>query len=284
MPFAQVNEGLSMYYEEHGTGDPVLWLAGTGTCGRIWNRCQLPAFTDRYRCITMDLRGTGQTDTPRGPYSMAMMAKDVEGLMRRLDLEPAHLIGYSMGSAIVQELALAQPELVRSAVLWATWSCTPIEHHIRRHFESRLIQLQEAPPEVFRAAGFWGWAPSFIEDETDRLEEMEEFVGEVSAIPVHARVEHYRADLAHNTLSRLAQIRAPTLVLYGAEDLITLPRYHARVAAAIPGADLQEIQGGGHMVFLERPNECNAAIRDFLDRVSDSQSSIDAGPPVQARP
>src|SRR6476620_3690653 len=124
MPFAQVNKGLSMYFEEHGDGEPVLWLAGTGTCGDVWTRFQLPAFTDRYRCITMDLRGAGKTDAPTEPYSMSMMAKDVEGLIRHLELERAHLVGFSMGSAIVQELALAAPELVRSAVLWATWSST----------------------------------------------------------------------------------------------------------------------------------------------------------------
>ncbi|MGH2966674.1 MAG: alpha/beta fold hydrolase [Solirubrobacterales bacterium] len=261
-----MNDGLSMYFEDHGAGDPVLWLAGTGTCGDMWNRFQLPAFTDRYRCITMDLRGAGKTDAPLEPYSMSIMAKDVEGLIRHLELEQAHLVGFSLGSAIVQELALAAPLLVRSAVLWATWSSTQIEHHIRRHFESRLMQLSEAPPDVFRSAGFWGWAPSFVDDEADLMEQLEAFLGEVSSIQPQARMEHYRADLAHDTLDRLGHISAPTLVLYGAEDLITLPRYNRRVAAAIPGAELQEIEGGGHMAFLERPDQCNAAIRDFLDR------------------
>jgi pimeloyl-ACP methyl ester carboxylesterase len=269
MPFAQVNEGLSMYYDEGGSGEPVLWLAGTGTSGGMWSRFQVPAFTDRYRCIAMDLRGTGRTDAPDMPYSMPMLAKDVEGLMRHLELERAHLVGFSMGSAIIQELALTAPQLVRSAVLCGTWSSTSIEHHIRRHYESRMIQLREAPPQVFQSAGFWGWSPSFVDDEADLMEELEAFVGEVSSGEPGARLEHYRADLAHDTLARLGGVSTPTLVLYGAEDLITLPRYNQRVAAAIPGAELQEIQGGGHMVLLERPDDCNAAIRDFLDRTSD---------------
>jgi pimeloyl-ACP methyl ester carboxylesterase len=206
MPVVQVNDGLSMHYEDRGSGDPIVWIAGTGQTGAVWHRFQLPAFTDRYRCVTMDLRGSGQTDAPCDGYDMPNMAYDVEDLIRTLDLGPSHVVGLSMGSAIVQELALAAPRLVRSAVMCGTWSCSRIEHHLRRHFEFRLIQLAEAPMEVFRAGSFWAWAPSFMDDEASRMAELEEFVKEVGSISVRAWMKQWRADVAHDTLGRLPKI------------------------------------------------------------------------------
>jgi pimeloyl-ACP methyl ester carboxylesterase len=275
VPFAELDDGLSMYYESQGDGpgEPIVWIAGTGQPGRVWNAFQVPAFADRHRCVTMDLRGAGRTDAPDGPYSIAAMAKDVESLLTCLGVGPAHFVGYSMGSAILQELALAAPRLVLSAVMWNSWSCTRLEHHIRRHFQARVMQLEQASLEVFRAASFWAWAPSFVEDEPDRMAELEALLAEAGGIEIEPWLHQWRADLDHDTLDRLPGIRCPTLVLYGAEDLITLPRYHVRIAEAIPNAELRAIEGGGHMVFYERPSESNAAIRDFLDRVSAREAS-----------
>ena len=91
------------------------------------------------------------------------------------------------------------------------------------------------------------------------------FVGVSGSQPQHAYEQHFRADISHDALDRLPQIRCPTLVVHGAEDLITLPRYNRRVAEAIPGAQLREIDGGGHIAWGERPTEVNRVIREFLD-------------------
>jgi pimeloyl-ACP methyl ester carboxylesterase len=110
------------------------------------------------------------------------------------------------------------------------------------------------------------WAPSFVDDEPERMAELQDyFVGVSGSQPQHAYEQHFRADISHDALDRLPQIRCPTLVVHGAEDLITLPRYNRRVAEAIPGAQLQEIDGGGHIAWGERPAEVNRVIREFLD-------------------
>jgi len=176
------------------------------------------------------------------------------------------MVGFSLGSCIIQEIAIRSPELVGKAVLLSTWSSTPLEHHIRRHYEARLLALQKAPREVFGAFAFWMWAPSFVDDEPERMAELQDyFVGVSGSQPQHAYEQHFRADISHDALDRLPQIRCPTLVVHGAEDLITLPRYNRRVAEAIPGAQLREIDGGGHIAWGERPAEVNRAIREFLD-------------------
>jgi pimeloyl-ACP methyl ester carboxylesterase len=194
------------------------------------------------------------------------MSRDIEGLVRELGLTGVTMIGFSLGSVIIQELAIRAPDLVSRAVLLSTWSSTRVEHHIRRHYEARLLALEKAPRDVFGAFAFWMWAPSFVDDEPDRMAELQEFfVGVSSAQPQHAYANHFKADLSHDALDRLPQIRCPTLVVYGAEDLITLPRYNRRVADHIPGAQVREIPGGGHIAWGERPKEVNEAIRAFLD-------------------
>jgi 3-oxoadipate enol-lactonase len=274
MPSVTVNEGISLHYEEYGEGEPIVWLPGTGNSGQVWTRYQLPAFEDRYRCVTVDLRGSGQSDAPEEPYTPAMMAKDVEDLVRELGLEGARFVGFSLGSCVIQELALAAPDVVGRAVLLSTWSSSPVEHHIRRHFEARLLALETAPRAAFAAFAFWMWAPTVVDDEPERMEENLAFFAEVSgAQPQHAYANHFRADIAHDTLDRLEGIGCPTLVLHGSEDLITLPRYNRRVAERIPGAELREIPKAGHIAWGERPDEVNAAIREFLDAGSNGAGS-----------
>ena len=194
------------------------------------------------------------------------MSRDVEGVVRALGLSGVAMVGFSLGSCIIQEIAIRSPELVGKAVLLSTWSSTPLEHHIRRHYEARLLALEKAPREVFGAFAFWMWAPSFVDDEPERMAELQDyFVGVSGSQPQHAYEQHFRADISHDALDRLPQIRCPTLVVHGAEDLITLPRYNRRVAEAIPGAQLREIDGGGHIAWGERPTEVNRVIREFLD-------------------
>jgi len=267
LPKVKVNEGISLSYDEYGEGDPVLWIAGTGNSGKVWTKYQLPEFTDRYRCITVDLRGTGRSDSPADPpYTMQMLAKDVEDLARQLDLGPIPMVGFSMGSTIIQEIAINAPELVSKALLLSTWTSTREEHHIRRHFEARLLAIQKAPFDVFAAFAFWMWAPSFVDDEPERMDEIVNFFVEVSGSqPPEAYANHFIADISHDTSGRLGQIKCPTHVVYGAEDLITLPRYNQRVAREIPGATIAEIAGGGHIAWGERPAEVNAEIARFLD-------------------
>jgi 3-oxoadipate enol-lactonase len=234
--------------------------------GDAWHRSQVPQFADRYRCITYDLRGSGRSECPDAPYSAAIMAADLVALLDDLGVDRAHLVGFSLGAATIQELAIAHPERVRSAVLMSTWSSTSLEHHVQRHYESRIYALRHAEDfEVFRKFAFWMWAPSTLDDRFDEFVELEKFLGSVSgARDRSGYIGHFAADLAHETLDRLPQISCPVLVVHGAEDLITRPAYNQRVAAAIPGARLAQIPRGGHLAFLEQPEAMNAAIGKFL--------------------
>jgi 3-oxoadipate enol-lactonase len=265
MPVMCAN-GVELYYRDTGNGPPLVWVMGTGVNGDAWHRYQVPEFASRYRCITFDLRGSGRSDCPDAPYSPAVLAEDLTALLDSLGIDEAQFVGFSLGAAATQELAISYPRRVRSAVLLSTWSSSALEHHVRRHYQSRIYALQHAEDfEVFRKFAFWMWAPSTVDDRYDDLLDLEAFLGTVTgAADVSGYIGHFAADLAHETLDRLPQISCPVLVVHGDQDLITLPAYNQRVAAAIPGAQLIEIQKAGHLAFLEQPDAVNAAIGSFL--------------------
>jgi pimeloyl-ACP methyl ester carboxylesterase len=259
-----VRNGYATEYWETGSGEPLLFIMGTGMSGRAW-KFQVEQFAAEYRCITYDMRGVGVADCTDSEYTPALLAEDAVALLDELGIESAHLVGFSLGSCTAQEMLLKYPERVTSAVLLSTWGKTADEHHVRRHYESRANALRHASMDVFRRFAFWMWSPTLLDEEHERIVELEGFLGSCSGSrDVSGFIGHFEADLAHDAIDRLPQVTAPVLVLHGDEDRITLPRYNRRVAAAIPGAQLVEVPRAGHLAFLEQPAGVNAAIADFL--------------------
>lgn len=258
--------GLDIYYEDHGSGTPIVWIPGTGLRGSTWEH-QVRRFSGRFRCLTVDLRGSGATSGEDTTFTVADLAQDVAAWLDALGVDRAVVAGLSLGSAVAQELALARPDLVAGLVLLATWSSTAREHHIRRHFESRLFALENGPIEVYGQFAFWMSSPSLYDHEPAQQAEVERLLGtHLSATPA-GTAGHFRADLGHETRDRLGDIRCPTLVVHGDEDLITLPWYNQAVASLIPGAELASIGKAGHLAWLERPDELGDHIERLLSRL-----------------
>jgi pimeloyl-ACP methyl ester carboxylesterase len=262
MPVISCGE-LDTYYEDHGSGPVIVWLPGTGLRGSTWE-LQVEHFRDRYRCLTVDLRGSGGTGGAGPEFTVRDLAADVAAWLDELGVTTATVIGLSLGSAVAQELALARPDLVERVVLLATWSSCAAEHHLRRHFESRLYALEHGPLDVYGQFGFWMSSPTLFDLEPDRQIEVERLLRRHMSANTEGTAGHFRADLTHETRSRLPSLAVPALVVHGDEDLITLPRYNRAVADAIPDARLVTIARAGHLAWLERPAEVNAEIERFL--------------------
>jgi pimeloyl-ACP methyl ester carboxylesterase len=250
-----------VHHEETGDGPPVVWIPGTGLHGSSWAP-QVAAFAGRHRCLTVDLRGAGSTGDLVG-LTVARLAGDVAAWMDAV-VGPAVVVGLSLGSAVAQELALARPDLVRGLGLVATWSSTAREHHIRRHFDSRLYALEKGPLDVFAQFAFWMSAPAVVDRDPELQARVEARLAEHQSRDTEGTAAHFRADLSHETRDRLGSITAPCLVVHGDQDLITLPWYNRTVADAIPGAELASIADAGHLVWLERPAELNARLDPLL--------------------
>jgi pimeloyl-ACP methyl ester carboxylesterase len=265
---------LDVHYEEHGSGPPIVWIPGTGLRGSTWEP-QVAYFRETHRCLTVDLRGSGGTRTAAGApaaqgsdsqLTVATLASDTAAWLDAIGVSRAIVAGLSLGSAVAQELALSRPDLVSGLILLATWSSTKREHHIRRHFESRLYALEHGPLDVYAQFAFWMSAPSLYDHEPERQAEVERLLAtHMSADPAGV-AGHFLADLSHETRDRLPLVACPTLVVHGAEDLITLPWYNRTVAELIPGATYATVPGAGHLAWLERPGEVNDIIASFLTK------------------
>ncbi|SHK43273.1 Pimeloyl-ACP methyl ester carboxylesterase [Pseudonocardia thermophila] len=256
---------ISVHHEETGSGPAIVWIPGTGLHGSSWSP-QTTHFSRRYRCLSVDLRGAG-SDGPLEKLTVAALAGDVAAWMDAVGVAPAVVVGLSLGSAVAQELALARPDLVRALGLVATWSSTAREHHIRRHFESRLYALEHGPLDVFAKFAFWMSAPAVVDHEPDLQSEVEGLLAEHTSRNVAGTAAHFRADLSHETRDRLGSISCPTIVVHGDQDLITLPWYNRAVAEAIPDARLRTVRDAGHLVWLERPAELNRLLDEFLAEI-----------------
>jgi pimeloyl-ACP methyl ester carboxylesterase len=193
------------------------------------------------------------------------VAEDAAALLEALEVPQAHVVGWSLGSAAAQELALAHPGRVLSVVLYATWGRTDgfqrsVFTALRHPYATRDMQA------ALGAAGL-AFSPQALDapDFADQVEAM------LPAFPqdeeqMQVTVEQWDADLVHDTLDRLGGITAPTLVVVGEQDLLTPPWQAKAVADAIPGAEYELVTGAGssHCLHLERVDDLVGVITAFL--------------------
>jgi pimeloyl-ACP methyl ester carboxylesterase len=265
VPATGVLGELDLWFERRGTGPDVLLIAGLGDPIEAWG-AQLDGLADRYRVIAFDNRGVGRTPPADGPLSVASMADDAATLLRALDAPAVHVAGFSMGSAIAQELALRHPELVRSLVLVGTYARPDALLRSQLTFWRWLPTVAPDERAFFEAFFTWVYTPRAHADGT-----VGQLVEEAIAFPHQQTVEAFQAQvdacLAHDTGDRLAQIAAPTLVLAGELDTILPPRFGRLVAAEIPDARLEVLSEAAHQPFQEAPEEFNARVDAFWREV-----------------
>ena len=258
MPFAELPTGIRMYYEVHGErGDPFLLLGGTGSDHFLWT-AHLPALAQRFRVVTPDPRGTGATTRPSNPStcSMRAMAEDAAGLLDRLALGPAHVGGLSLGSAVAMELAAARPDLVKSLHLHGAWAKSD-------SWFVEMMEIMEYPARLGDLRGFLRLAlpcilsREFLADAAATAALTRGFFDENPHPPSREGVlGHLHADKTHDATPRLGQVRAPTLVATGENDIQVRPDYGREVAQRIPGARFHLFRGprASHCACLELPD------------------------------
>jgi pimeloyl-ACP methyl ester carboxylesterase len=267
MPFTAVN-GIRLYYEWHGDGPgiPLVLVMGLGGDSTAWP-FQLAAFVPRHRVLVFDNRGAGQSDAPDSAYTTSGMAGDLLGLLDRLGVEQAHLLGLSLGGAIAQEAALAAPECIASLQLHATWAGP------HPYFQALVAAVRMARREFdreafYRALSVWLFTPQCFLTQPELVEQVvQRATHPPHPVPDHAYFRQTEAVLGHDARDRLHRIRCPTLVGVGDLDLITPPALAEELARRIPGARLGRVPGAGHGAVWEAPDAFNRLCLDFLDGV-----------------
>jgi pimeloyl-ACP methyl ester carboxylesterase len=265
VPTTQVGP-RTIYYDDSGTGHPLLLLSGLGASRLGWWK-QVGPLSRSYRVVNMDNRDAGQSAPGTGPYSIADMADDAAGVIMNLGLSPAHVMGISMGGFIAQELALRHPALLEKLILVATAAggasyVRPapeiaallglvdrenIETRVRRTFP-RLVgpgYMQRHPEDldqIVRNAEVTPMSP-------------EGYGRQIGAVMLHVR---------NGTLDRLSQIKMPTLVVHGDHDPLVPYANGEYIAAHVSGARLSTYAGVGHLPSIEAAERFNREVFEFL--------------------
>ena len=272
-------DSIEMYYEEHGSGDPLLLIMGLAADSTAW-LFQIPDFAKHYRTIAFDNRGVGRSSKPPGPYTIHQMADDAAALLDFLRIDRAHVLGISMGGMIAQELALRHPERVRGLVLGCTYPEPDADVERQREFSiaqfggkiSAAGEMQIDVTAIDPLNFFQHLLPAvfnqeFIDRELPKL--MQVFAGAMQyGFSMEAILGQVAAVMSHQATDRLHQIKAPTLVITGDADRLVPPANSDILAKNIPGARLVKIPGGSHGFNFETPDIFNRAVLDFLASVS----------------
>lgn len=264
MPYINTN-GINMFYEESGNGDPLLLIMGITATGSVWEK-HVAHWQKSFRCIMPDNRGVGRSDIPPGPYTTGQMADDYAGLLDALQIKKARVVGCSMGSTIAQQLAICHPEKIQSLVLMCPWArCDAMAKGIFQHMVNCKAALN---PEAFAlhiqllifSKAYWDNPKNVATLEKDR----KEAASAANPQPLHGLQAQASACMNHNALDQLGAIRQPVLVIGGREDIFTPPWMAEEVAGSITNADLHLYKGCGHAFHWEAMEDFNLRISDWL--------------------
>jgi pimeloyl-ACP methyl ester carboxylesterase len=266
MSYVSTN-GIRLAYERAGSGEPVLMIMGQAAGGNVWTVNQVPALTKAgYEAITFDNRGVPPSDVPPGNYSLADLVADTTGLIEALDIGPCRLVATSLGGLVATELATTRPDLVTCCVLMAVRARSDVFRRALSAGEDVLvrggIQLPpgyEAPISVLQM-----FSPATLND--DAAVPMWLDVYELSAGRRAAASGQGAIDLLSDRREALRKVPVPCRAIAFSDDLMCPPHLVAEAAEAIPDCDYVEIGSCGHVGYLERPDEVNSAIIEFLDK------------------
>lgn len=262
MPFADVN-GMRLFHTEQGEGPPLLCVMGLASDSQGWG-LQLEALSNRLRTIVFDNRDVGRSSLCEGDYEIADLAEDAVALADHLALDRFHLLGISLGSCVAQRVALSVPDRIITLTLAATWAGTA------RAFSEMRARVWER--EVRRSSTEEWLEEMMLLTLSENVFETEEGVEAMKRMalenphpqPTEALIRQIRSMSRHDVRDRLGELRMPVHVIAGDRDLLIPPWKSEEVAERVHDATLTMLRGIGHSMNLERADEFNAAVLDWL--------------------
>ena len=278
MPFADVKEGR-LYYEARGEGRPLVLIHGAWASHEWW-RWQVPELSSYYQVVVLDVRGHGRSSPLKTAYSVEGFAEDLDILLEGIGIDETVLVGWSMGGMIAMQYCLNSPSKVKALVLIATRGHRNPQLKLRillQYVQAQLRLLMDftAPRKYDRAAErFPGPGAAWLEREVERMlspsapEEVHNWVmAQIREKPRENYFEVAKSFWNWGVGDELKRIGVPTLVMVGANDNRTPPRFSRLLEAAIPESRLVIVEGEGHCLPMECSERVNGEIIRFLKDV-----------------
>jgi 3-oxoadipate enol-lactonase len=257
---------LTLNYEQQGAGDPVIlipYLTADHACYAF----QVAEYSKHFTCISVDLRGTGESDNARGDYTTEQLADDVAAFIRALGISKVHVMGLSLGAATGMWLAAKHPEMVRSLSLHSPWTKT--DAYLRTVIQSFRVlatALNSVPEMVIQGLFPWCLTPELYAEKPEYIQQLGDFVRSRPAQSLESFMQQSGAVLNHNGQSQLSRITAPTLITFGSRDAATSTRFADPLHQGIRQSELVIFEGCSHAPIYEKVAELNEKTLEFLKR------------------
>lgn len=262
MPLQTVNN-IQLYYEQHGTGPDLVLIGGLSSDHQVW-KSTLRIFSKHFRVLIFDNRGAGQSSTPDYPYTTEMMAHDVLQLMEKLPISKTHVLGHSMGGRIAQQMTLIAPEKINKCVT----VCSPAKSS---HLSSMIFSMREKLQDLKLSDELLAeYVMPFLFGE-EFLENKILIKGFIqwtlqneypqSAIGFKQQLHAVKK---HNIEHQLSQIKTPTLVMGGSEDILAPIAALEKLSKSLKNSTFVTIPGCAHMPHVEKSREFAEIVLNFL--------------------
>jgi 3-oxoadipate enol-lactonase len=271
LPTVRTN-GIEMYYERKGSGEPLLLVPGLLFGAEHW-RPQLEVLASEFDVIAVDLRGQYHTTTTesQAEYDLWNQAEDVHGLIQALGIAPTHFAGLSMGGFIGMRIALRHPEDLRDLVLIDTQARSEDQEKLSQYDAFRQLYLQGVMEPLRAAVPLSFFCDDFIAHQDDRVQAwFDNLIAGDHQGTVRASLA---VDMRDDLTERLGEIWLPTLVAHGTEDVPIEIEKAEEMASLIPGARFLRIEGAGHQSNVDHPDEVTTLIREFLVAVKSGSAA-----------
>jgi 3-oxoadipate enol-lactonase len=267
MPTVRVND-IDIYYEQQGAGEPMVlipYLAADQACYAF----QVADYAKHYNCISVDLRGAGQTSKPEGAYTTELLADDVAAFMQAIGVERAHITGLSLGAATGMWLAAKHPQKVKTLSLHSAWPKTdPFLRTVVESFQVMAKGLGSVTEMVILGIFPWCFTPELYAAKPEYVDSLAEFVRSRPMPDVEAFLRQSGAAICHDAAAQLGRITAPTQVTFGRHDLVCSTRFADALTGGIADTELVVFEDCSHAPIYENVQAFNDCTLSFLQRHS----------------
>jgi pimeloyl-ACP methyl ester carboxylesterase len=264
MPRVKANN-LTINYDQQGSGEPLIlipYLSADHACYAF----QVAEYSKHFTCISLDLRGTGESDASPGEYSTEVLADDVAAFMQALGIARAHVSGLSLGAAVGMWLAAKNPTMVASLSLHSGWPKTDAYlKAVAESFQVMAKALGNVGDVAIRGLFPWCLTAELYAAKPEYVQALADFVRSRPAQSVASFLQQTNAVIAHDVEGRISNIEAPTLISFGRLDAATSLRFADRLKA-IRNSELVVFEGCSHAPIYENVAEFNEKTLQFLKR------------------
>jgi pimeloyl-ACP methyl ester carboxylesterase len=259
-------KNITLNYEQQGSGEPLIlipFLSAENACYTF----QVAEYAKYFTCISVDLRGTGESDKPSTPYSTEDLADDIAALMNALTIPSAHITGVSLGAAIGLWLAAKYPDKVKSLSAHSGWTRTDLFiKTVVNGWQVSAKALDSVPELTIQNIFPWCFMPELYAERPDYIQSLSDFVRSRPAQTVADFILQSNAVNAHDVEDQLINVSAPTQITFGSHDMITSTRFAFPMQERIRNTELLIFDRCAHAANFERVDEFNQRTLEFLQR------------------